>query len=93
MVTLISPIVGGATLKGPADRIMRELGMEVSPVGVARLYADFLDVMVMDQRDAALASRVEALGLDVVTTDTIMSSMDKKVALARTVLVSLGVEV
>jgi LPPG:FO 2-phospho-L-lactate transferase len=92
-VGAISPIVGGATLKGPADRIMRELGMEVSPVGVARLYADFLDVMVMDQRDAALASRVEALGLDVVTTDTIMSSMDKKVALARTVLVSLGVEV
>jgi len=92
-VGAVSPIVGGATLKGPADRIMRDLGMEVSPVGVARLYADFLDVMVLDRQDSLLASRVEALGLDAVVTDTIMSSMDKKETLARVVLASLGVEV
>ncbi len=91
-VGAVSPIVGGATLKGPADRIMRELGMEVSPVGVARLYADFLDVMVLDQRDAPLAPQVQALGLDAVVTDTIMSSTEKKVALAQAVLASLGVE-
>ncbi len=88
----VSPIVGGATLKGPADRIMRDLGMEVSPVGVAGCYADFLDVMVLDERDAHLLPRVRALGLDAVATDTIMSSMEKKEALARAVLVSLGVE-
>lgn len=92
-VGAVSPIVGGATLKGPADRIMRDLGMEVSPVGVARLYADFVDVMVLDRQDSPLASRVEALGLDAVVTDTIMSSMDKKETLARVVLASLGVEV
>ncbi|HXG41384.1 MAG TPA: 2-phospho-L-lactate transferase [Dehalococcoidia bacterium] len=91
-VGAISPIVGGATLKGPADRIMRDLGMEVSPVGVARLYADFLDVMVLDERDAHMLPQVKALGLDAVATDTIMSSMDRKVALARAVLASLGVE-
>jgi LPPG:FO 2-phospho-L-lactate transferase len=91
-VGAISPIVGGAALKGPADRIMRQLGLEVSPVGVARLYADFLDVLVLDQRDAHLAPQVRALGLDAAVTDTIMSSMDKKEALARVVLRSLGVE-
>jgi len=89
-VAAISPIVGGAALKGPADRIMRDLGLEPSPLTVARLYADFLRVMVIDQADAHLRPQVAALGLDVLVTDTIMSSMDKKEALARAVLAALG---
>ena len=68
----VSPIVGGATIKGPADRMMRGLGMEVSAVGVARAYADFLDVLVIDQQDADLAAGVEAEGVRAVVTDTIM---------------------
>jgi LPPG:FO 2-phospho-L-lactate transferase len=78
----VSPIVGGATIKGPADRMMRGLGMEVSAVGVARAYADFLDVLVIDQQDADLAERVEAEGVRCVVADTIMRDLDVKRALA-----------
>ena len=82
----VSPIVGGATIKGPADRMMRGLGMEVSAVGVARAYADFLDVLVIDQQDADLAAGVEAEGVRAVVTDTIMRTLDVKRALAQVAL-------
>jgi LPPG:FO 2-phospho-L-lactate transferase len=86
----VSPIVAGMTIKGPADRMLRDAGLEASALGVAKLYADFLDVMVIDKADEALAPEIEALGLEVVVTDTIMASMEKKAALARTVLGALG---
>lgn len=89
-VAAVSPIVAGKTLKGPADRMMRDLGLEPSALGVARLYQDFLDLMVIDEQDAALAPAIRDLGLDVMVTDTIMSSMEKKADLARTVLKALG---
>ena len=89
-IAAVSPIVGGATIKGPADRMLRELGHQASPAGVAALYRDFLDVLVMDQVDAALASEVDALGVRAVVTDTIMSSPEKKADLARTVLGALN---
>ncbi len=56
MVVAVSPIIAGAPIKGPADKLMSGLGMEVSAVGVARCYRDFLDVMVIDEQDARLAS-------------------------------------
>ena len=86
----VSPIVGGATIKGPADRMMRGLGMEVSAVGVARAYADFLDVLVIDQQDAHLAAGVEAEGVKAVVTDTIMRTLDVKRALAQVTLEQAG---
>lgn len=86
----VSPIVGGATIKGPADRMMRGLGMEVSAVGVARAYADFLDVLVIDQQDADLAAGVEAEGVRAVVTDTIMRTLDVKRALAQVTLEQAG---
>ena len=86
----VSPIVGGATIKGPADRMMRGLGMEVSAVGVARAYADFLDVLVIDQQDADLAAGVEAEGVKAVVTDTIMRDLDVKRALAQVTLEQAG---
>ncbi|MCH8052109.1 MAG: 2-phospho-L-lactate transferase [Chloroflexi bacterium] len=89
-VAAVSPIVGGRALKGPADRMLRDQGMEASAVSIARLYEDFLDVLVIDETDEALAPKIEALGVDVVVTDTIMKSMAKKSALARTVLAALG---
>jgi LPPG:FO 2-phospho-L-lactate transferase len=89
-VGTVSPIVGGRTIKGPADRMLRDAGLQASALGVAKLYADFLDVMVIDKADEALAPEIEALGLEVVITDTIMASMEKKSALARTVLGALG---
>jgi LPPG:FO 2-phospho-L-lactate transferase len=87
----VSPIVGGATIKGPADRMMRGLGMEVSAVGVARAYADFLDVLVIDNQDAALAAGVEAEGVRVVVTDTIMRDLAIKKQLAQVCLGEAGV--
>jgi LPPG:FO 2-phospho-L-lactate transferase len=66
--------------------MLRDQGMEPDAVTVAQLYEDFLDVLVIDTVDAALKPRIEALGVDVIVTDTIMDSMDKKSALARTVL-------
>jgi len=89
-VAAVSPIVGGRALKGPADRMLRDQGMEASAVTIARMYVDFLDVLVIDEADEALAPEIEALGVDVVVTDTIMKSMAKKSALARTVLSALG---
>jgi LPPG:FO 2-phospho-L-lactate transferase len=71
-VVAISPLVGGRALKGPADRLMRELGHEDSVVGVARLYAPVAGTLVIDEADAAHADAVRAAGLRCVVTDTIM---------------------
>jgi LPPG:FO 2-phospho-L-lactate transferase len=85
-VVAISPIVAGAALKGPADRMLTELGMEPSVVGVARLYAPVCGTLVIDEQDAALAPAVEACGVRCIATDTIMSRPGVGEALARTVL-------
>ena len=89
-VVAVSPIVGGRALKGPADRMLRDQGYSVSAVSIAKLYDDFLDVLVIDKADEGLAPEIEALGVDAVVTDTIMASMEKKQALARTVVAALG---
>ena len=86
MVIAVSPIVGGAPIKGPADKLMRGMGREVSAVGVARCYRDFLDVMVIDEQDADLVEAIEDLGIPTVVTNTIMSDLTAKTNLAQTVL-------
>ncbi len=68
----ITPLVGGRPLKGPLHRMLRGLGLEVSPRGVARCYAGLVDVFVLDRVDAAWKGRIEALGMRVVVADTIM---------------------
>jgi len=85
-VVAVSPIVGGAVIKGPAAKMMKGLRMEVSAWQIGWLYQDFLDCLVIDNADAADRARIEALGLDVVVTDTIMRGMEEKAALARRVL-------
>ncbi|MEO2087133.1 MAG: 2-phospho-L-lactate transferase [Acidimicrobiales bacterium] len=82
----VSPIVAGAALKGPADRLMRELGHEASVVGVARLYRDLAATLVVDTADAGLADAVEAEGMACVVTDTIMSSPEVAADLSRRIL-------
>jgi LPPG:FO 2-phospho-L-lactate transferase len=84
----ISPIVGGGTIKGPADRMMRGLGWEVSAFGVANAYRDILDVMVIDEADVDLAERIRGLGLEVLVTDTIMRDVEAKRRLAAATLQS-----
>ena len=82
----VSPIIAGAALKGPADRLLRELGHESSVVGVARLYRELAATLVVDEADADLAPAVEAEGLRCVVAPTIMSGPDEAAALGRTVL-------
>jgi LPPG:FO 2-phospho-L-lactate transferase len=86
----VSPIIAGDVVKGPAAKMMRSLGHEVSAVGVAEIYRDFLDVMVIDEQDRDLAPRVEALGMRCVVTDTMMTSDERKAELARDILEAAG---
>lgn len=89
-VVAISPIVAGAALKGPADRLMAELGHEPSVVGVARLYAPVARTLVIDEADAGLAPAVEAEGVACVVAPTIMRGRTDAAALARTTLAAVG---
>ena len=82
----ISPIIEGDTIKGPADKLMRGLGHEVSSYGVALLYKDILDGFIIDNLDRSEKTRIERLGIKVVTTNTIMKSIKDKIELAKLVL-------
>jgi LPPG:FO 2-phospho-L-lactate transferase len=82
----ISPIIGGAPVKGPADRLLRGIGAEVSARGVARLYRGLCHGFVIDERDAAQARDVEALGLACLVTDTLMRTPEIAAALAASAL-------
>jgi LPPG:FO 2-phospho-L-lactate transferase len=82
----VSPIVEGKALKGPLDKIMTNLGLEVSPYGVAQLYRGFLDGFVIDEADKALSAKIEQLGMRVTATNTVMNSDDAKARLARDTL-------
>ncbi len=82
-VVAVSPIIGGAPVKGPADRLMGPLGIEVSCVGVAATYADVCGTLVIDAGDAARAPEVEALGVRAVVADTLMTDARVAAALAR----------
>lgn len=82
----VSPIVAGSPVRGPADRLLPALGLEVSCVGVARGYAGLIDTLVIDTADADRAAAVEATGTAAVVTDTMMVDDEVATALARTVL-------
>ena len=82
----VSPIVAGAALKGPAARMLTELGHEASVVGVARLYAPFASVLVIDEADAGAAADVEAAGIGCVVAPTIMSDRNAAARLSETLL-------
>jgi LPPG:FO 2-phospho-L-lactate transferase len=86
----VSPIVGGAPVRGPADRLMGPLGIEVSCVGVAGAYRDFCSALVIDARDAHLAPAVEALGVRAVVADTVMRDARVAAALARHTLAAVA---
>jgi LPPG:FO 2-phospho-L-lactate transferase len=82
----VSPIIAGEALKGPADRLLRELGHDASVVGVARLYAPLVGTLVIDEADADLASAVEAEGVRCVVAPTVMHGPAEATALAQVVL-------
>ena len=85
-VVAVSPIVGGVALKGPAAKMMRELGAQPSAAGIARHYGRLVDGWVIDRADAALAERIVHMGLAVHTTDTIMTDAAKSKQLAGEVI-------
>ena len=85
-VVAVSPIIGGAAVKGPAAKMMRELGMRPTALEVARHYGSAVDRWVIDQQDLKLAGTIERLGKQLLVTDTLMSNRRKSATLARRVL-------
>jgi len=89
-VVAVSPIVAGAALRGPADRMLTSLGHESSAVGVAAFYSGLIDVLLIDDADAELAPRIEALGIRTAVTDTVMTDDPSRELLARRTLDAAG---
>ncbi len=85
-IVAVSPLVGGAPVKGPAHHLLRAIGSEVSVRGVAELYVDFLDGFAIDHHDADAASAVEALGIRCTVMDALMPTPERAEALARSAL-------
>jgi len=85
-VVAVSPIIAGATVKGPADRLLGALGFDISCVGVARVYHDVCGTLVIDERDRDRAPEIEAAGLRVAVTDTLMTDASAAERLARAAL-------
>jgi LPPG:FO 2-phospho-L-lactate transferase len=82
-IVAVSPIVGGAPIKGPADTLLRAEGIEVSALGVARFYQDWIDGFVFDELDRDLMSEIEALGLAACALDTMMLNAEVSEQVAR----------
>jgi LPPG:FO 2-phospho-L-lactate transferase len=90
-IVAVSPIVGGRPIKGPADKLMQGVGLEVSAYGVAAFYHDFLGTFIIDRVDETEKVRIEGLGINVIVTNTIMREMEDKIQLAKVVLRSVGI--
>jgi LPPG:FO 2-phospho-L-lactate transferase len=91
-VAAVSPIIGGAPVKGPADRLLRGLGVEVSALGVAGLYRDLLAGYVLDIQDADQEPGVAALGLETRVLDTLMRDSTIAANIARAALELTGIQ-
>lgn len=85
-VVAISPLIGGKPLKGPADKLMKGLGLEASSSEIAKLYKDFLDVMVLDDSDSGEVRNINSLDISTFVTDTIMTDDGKSETLSRRIL-------
>ena len=85
-IAAVSPIVAGAAVSGPAGILMQAEGYEVSVGGVARYYHDFLDLLVVDEKDRAAAAELQKMGLRVLCLPTLMRTAEERIALARTTL-------
>jgi LPPG:FO 2-phospho-L-lactate transferase len=86
----ISNLIAGAAVKGPADRMFADLGIEASCVAVAQGYRDLCDAFVIDDEDASRAPEVEALGVRAVVTNTLMTDLTVAADLARDTLAAVA---
>ena len=82
----VSPIVAGAAIKGPADRLLNELGHEASVEGVAKYYQDWISALVIDTADFERAKGIESLGINCVVTETVMADSQIAASLGSTLL-------
>lgn len=89
-VVAVSPIIAGRALKGPADRMLAELGHDPSVVGVARLWAPYASTLVLDEADAGRRDEVEAAGMRAIVAPTVMTGPAEAAALGRVVLEAAG---
>ncbi len=85
-IVAISPIIGGAPVKGPADPLLRGVGCEVSARGVANLYRDWVDAFLLDEVDREQIPEIEAMGMRVAATDTLMVDVDASMRVAQAAL-------
>jgi LPPG:FO 2-phospho-L-lactate transferase len=83
-IIAVSPLIGGQAIKGPTAKIMNELGLVLSPVSVAVHYLDLITGFILDDTDKEYVQTIQELGLSVVTTQTLMNSLDDRVNLAQT---------
>jgi LPPG:FO 2-phospho-L-lactate transferase len=90
-VVAVSPIIGQAPVSGPAGRLLESRGLPVSAVSIAQLYQPWLDVLVVDRQDAALAPAIAERGARTAVADTLMTDAARERALARAVLDAAGV--
>jgi LPPG:FO 2-phospho-L-lactate transferase len=85
-VLAVCPLVGGKSLKGPSDKMMRQMGLQSSALGVAKLYRDFCGTLMIDSADVRQKKAIESLGMKVVVAPTVMQTLGDKVRLARAVV-------
>ncbi len=82
----ISPIIEGKTVKGPADKLLKSVNLEVSSLGVAHFYKEIIGHLIIDERDCELKEKIEALGINVHCFDTLMTNLNKKKKLAKFIM-------
>ena len=85
-VIAVSPIIGEAPVSGPAGKLMKGLGIEVSSFGVAQIYSELIDVLIIDKKDRELKNEIESLGLEVHVTNILMKKMEDKIQLSKEII-------
>ncbi|MCW4033020.1 MAG: 2-phospho-L-lactate transferase [Candidatus Bathyarchaeota archaeon] len=82
----ITPLIGGSPIKGPLDKLMKGMGLEVSSFSIANMYKDFIDAFVLDVTDRHLKDKIESLRMDVYVIDTLMKGLKEKMRIAENIL-------
>ena len=82
----ISPLIAGKPLKGPTDRLMKGLGLEVNSIEIAKIYKDFLDIMVLDESDRSITENIEELGIKTLVTNTVIPDEKTSMQLSKKIL-------
>ena len=89
-VIAISPLDSGKAFSGPAVRLLKELGYETSSLGIAKLYKEFLDVLVISSNDSELRESIQDLGIKVICSNISLKTKTEQINLARVILSEIG---